>query len=318
MMRLAALLFFLFFLFSPAFIKNSDYVKIAFVGDLFLGGPVQENYILKRDSIDENLLNILNSADFFIANLECVLSYHEKEIPKKYHLFALPEAGTYLDILKPDAVTLANNHIKDYGVEGVLDTISYLEKLKIKFTGAGKDLHFAMIPAKLGEIDGKNVLLFGFSDISHFVWANEKEAGALPAKKSIIKKALKNYPNDFKIVYFHFGKEYVKNVTKRQEILAHFAIDNGADLVIGAHSHVVQRYEFYKGKPIFYGLGNFLFDIDDKPITKIGLMPIIYYNKIKKNFFAVVYYVKSKPGNYFPHLLRREIFYEGTLQSNLR
>lgn len=295
----------MFFLFIFNVFSYKKNIKFLFLGDIFLGGRVQLNYILDKEKISKRVLKIMNESDYVIGNLECVLTYCDDIFPKSYNLYALPELGTHLEKFKIDAVTMANNHTFDFNSKGFEDTKKYLKRRDIKYTGAGNNLEKASKPAILGKINNKKILLFGFSDRNTDFWASKNKHGTLPAKKLIIKNILDKFDssNYFKIVYFHYGNEYQKKVTKKQKELSKLSIDFGADIVVGTHAHVSQRYELYKSKPIFYGLGNFLFDIDNRKITKTSIMPLIKYNFKKENFNIKIYKLKSNKDNYFPEIV---------------
>lgn len=191
---------------------------------------------------------VLRNADITLINLEsplipdCPLT-NEGMIfcgdPR--HLEGLTHAGV-------DIVNLANNHLENYGEEGIKTTIDLLDVALIQYTGAMKSAY--------KEVRGTRFAFLGYSEVGYkeplISWADEEKI------VSEIKKAKEKA--DIIIVSFHWGVEYTEPPTKRQRELADLAIDSGADLIIGNHPHWVQPIEIYQGKLITYAHGNFIFD----------------------------------------------------------
>jgi LAS superfamily LD-carboxypeptidase LdcB len=239
--------------------------KIYFVGDIMLARGV-ESSVNKNFNGDfsELFKNVpeLKEADILFGNLEGPISNNGNNVGSIYSfrhklliLPALKEAGF-------DVLSFANNHVGDWNVKAFNDTLTHLKDYGILVTGAGENKVVAETPA----IIEKNDIRFGFigfSDVGpNWMQAKESSSGILlasdPNYASIISKAKEDC--DFLFVSIHFGEEYKKTHNKRQENLAHTAIDNGADMVIGHHPHVIQDIQEYKGKIIIYSLGNFIFD----------------------------------------------------------
>ncbi|MEI7026805.1 CapA family protein [Paenibacillus sp. y28] len=240
-------------------------VTMAFVGDVMWASTVED--VLKRSGYDYPYLEVrelLQKADISIANLETpvtdrgkgtgVNAYEYKSSPKA--LSAFKEAGF-------DVVNLANNHILDYGVTGLLDTIKHLDAHGLRYFGAGSNIEAAYEPAIL-EVNGFNIAFLGFSRfIPVASWkAGKNQAGVAETYSTIlpleaIRKA--KAAADFVIVVPHWGVEREDTPANYQKNLAYQYIDAGADLIVGGHPHVLQGFETYKGKWIAYSLGNFIF-----------------------------------------------------------
>lgn len=221
--------------------------KLTFLGDVFLD---------KQYKCDINLGS-------FIFNLEYPISNRGKPYPNKINLvqdksFIKETFGGY-----PVAVCLANNHIMDYGEEAFIDTIGFLEKNNIKFFGAGNAGNNFNNPLLL-DIGNYKISLAGYSCITtSAVFGDEVDSGSALLDIDKIICDLKVSEADFKIVQLHWGMEDIPFPRFQDVELAHRIIDSGADMIIGHHAHVVQSSETYKGKTIFYGLGNCIFpDID--------------------------------------------------------
>jgi poly-gamma-glutamate synthesis protein (capsule biosynthesis protein) len=166
-------------------------------------------------------------------------------------------AGAGFNIL-----SVANNHVGDWGRDAYADTLSRLKENEIAYTGGGMNYQEAEEPTII-ERNGMKIGYLGFSDVGpDWMQATDADAGLLlasdPNFDSIIQNAAKQV--DDLVVSFHWGVEYQNNHNDRQEYLAHKAIDDGAKLVIGSHPHVPEDTEVYKNGFIAYSLGNFIFD----------------------------------------------------------
>jgi len=212
--------------------------------------------------IFERTEKFLKNADFNVVNLECPITDTGTPCEDKKFVFKLP--SEYAFILKEGAiniVTLSNNHIMDYGIEGLMSTLQILNKNGIKYTGAGQNVNDARKPAIVEKDSVKIGILAYSATFPRAYWATEKKPGTVFPYRSKVKEDIRDLREivDFLVVSFHWGAELLDTPKTYQKVLAKFAIDNGADLVIGHHPHVIQWPEIYKGKLIFYSLGNFIF-----------------------------------------------------------
>ncbi|HET9520454.1 MAG TPA: CapA family protein [Candidatus Limnocylindrales bacterium] len=161
-----------------------------------------------------------------------------------------------------DYVGLANNHIRDAGGNGIIQTIANLKKYGIKSGGAGKNSSAARKPVIL-EAGGTKVAILAYDTIAKYYAAGTDKAGsAILTAKAVntdVAKA-REAGAEVVIVFPHWGTEYDPTPFKGQQSLAKASIDAGADMVIGNHAHWAGAVETYKGKPIWYALGNFVFD----------------------------------------------------------
>lgn len=279
--------------------------KILIFGDIYPGGRVQTNFLLKKETCDPVLKSLIAQADVVIGNFECTATYQHNGADKMYILRLLPDFPSHTELFGLHAVTVANNHILDYGEKGMYDTFDYLQRLNIAYAGAGNNLAQAMKPAVITAKNGTVVRLFGFSAITPSFFAAENKSGTCPADPAIVRAALAPYrsSNGINVVYFHFGSEYNPIVTESQKMLARIALENGAHIVVGAHTHVMQTWEMISGKPVFYGLGNTLFDIDQRQSTKTGLVPFITVNA-DGAMTVEVFTIRSEPDKYMPYVVK--------------
>jgi len=207
-------------------------------------------------------LPLLNTAKHNIVNLEGVIA---GQLPrttwKQYFLRMPPQSARLLRSAGIDIVTLANNHSMDFGFPGLLSTMMALARADIRSTGAGMDITTASRPVII-DLEGRSVCLLAFSKtLPETFWATKSQAGTAFASETLTVKRVKDCSDLglFTVVSIHWGQEGQKHAASYQRELAQSVIDAGADLVIGHHPHVVQDIETYKGKPIFYSLGNFAF-----------------------------------------------------------
>lgn len=218
------------------------------------------------DCISQELMDAMQGADIMCLNNEFTYSTGGSPLAGKAYTFrANPERVEVLQQMGVDAVTLANNHVYDYGKEALLDTFEVLEETGIPYFGAGRTLEDASKPLYL-EVDGRTVALVAASRAEKNKMtpqATETEPGILRCYDTelfleTIRTAKENA--DFCIAFVHWGTEYSFDLEQVQKDTGKEYLDAGADIVIGAHSHCLQGMEYYDGKPIIYSLGNYWFN----------------------------------------------------------
>ena len=206
--------------------------------------------------------DLIESADIAVANFENPAPNNPRFHASGTNFSADPRFIDGLANAGIDYVSLANNHIRDAGATGLLQTITNVKKRGIAYSGAGKNSKAARTPAIL-EAAGTNVAILGYDAIAGGYHATPTRVGSarLSAKavKTDVAKA-RAAGADIVVVYPHWGTEYDPTPFANQKKLAEMIIDNGADMVIGNHAHWAAAMEVYKGKPIWYALGNFVFD----------------------------------------------------------
>lgn len=209
------------------------------------------------------LSEVLSQADLTIANLEGALS-NEIAPPTERQTMLFVGDGRFVEGLRYagiDGVSLANNHSRNFGAAGISHTLALLSEAGVAAFGGGMDLAQARRPA-LFEVQGVTFAFLGYDAVSAYYAAGEGRAGTVPADPALIAAdiAAARAQADVVIPYFHWGVEYTHQPTAQQQALAHLAVESGADLVLGSHPHWVQGLEYYRGAPILYSLGNFVFD----------------------------------------------------------
>jgi hypothetical protein len=217
--------------------------------------------------------HLIESADIAIANFE-----NPAPDAFRYHtsgtvFSADPALFKGLADTGIDWVGIANNHIRDAGGIGILQTIANLKKDGIRSSGAGNDFAAAHRPAIL-EAGGVKVAFLAYDTIAKAYGASATRAGSAQMSASAVRKdvaAARKAGAQVVIVFPHWGTEYDPTPFGGQQALARAAIDAGADLVIGNHAHWAGAMEVYEGKPIWYALGNFVFDQTWSEPTMEGL-----------------------------------------------
>ena len=252
--------------YAPAVLPTEPPTKdiiLSFTGDCLLGSDLSLGYsrsfIHEYDSQNgdfgyffENVLPIFQSDSLTIVNLENPFTNATSHMDKEFAFKAPPDYLNILPAASIEAVNLANNHTFDYYQKGYDDTVSGLQALGIAYFGNGA--------SALLQAEGVSLGFLGYKG-----WA-----GGPAIRQQIADdiNALRNKGAEIVIITFHWGIENQNYADAVQMELGRAAIDNGADLVIGHHPHVIQGIEEYKGKYIVYSLGNFCFGGNRNPSDK--------------------------------------------------
>ena len=257
---------------SQATEEKKKPVTLSFVGDVSLA----DNWHIapKYDSrggitgiLGENILKVMKDSDLMVANSEFTVSTRGQALNKTYTFRAKPERLKIYNEMGVDLVSLANNHVYDYGETAFLDMLEAFEKYQIPHIGAGRNLEEAEKPY-ITEINGykfafvaatraeKNIVTAGATKTSPGVFRCYDPSEMI----RVIEELRKDESINFIIPIIHFGRENSHDLEKEQVDSAKKYIDAGADAIIGHHAHVLQGFEIYKDKPIVYNLGNFLFN----------------------------------------------------------
>ena len=241
-------------------------ITVAAVGDMIFDRRVKT--LIDKSGGAAPLARVasrLAKADLAIGNLESSLSDGGKKNAEKDVTFrGDPRAIDGLSAAGFDFLSLANNHVLDYGPDALADSVTALDDAGIGHAGAGEDQAAAWKPAVVETGDASTAYLaFGFIVPAGFI-AQPDRAGMASGKWDVgliekaIRKAKKDH--DYVIVSFHWGVEYKDNANAQQVDVAHRCIDAGADMVLAHHPHVIQGLEVYKDRLIAYSLGDFVFD----------------------------------------------------------
>ncbi len=310
-MKTLALVFFLILAFTaPARAADQpppDEVTIAAVGDLMLGGRTQP--FLQEFGPDYPFAEVkpfLEKADVVIGNLESPISIRGTAVAgKKFTLRAGPIAAQALKQAGFRIVTLANNHMMDFGPLALEDTLANLSDNGILSTGAGMDLDDAREPVII-KVKGKTLAFLAYSlTFPLDFFASAGQPGTAPGYAEFVKADIEKVrPHaDLVIVSFHWGAELLTAAKDYQIELGHQALDWGADLVLGAHPHVLQELELYKGRLIAYSLGNFVFGSESNNTNVSMILLLTFQGKSLVKVEAVPLDVNNYRVKYRPHVL---------------
>lgn len=241
----------------------TNQTSILFTGDIMLGRSVMGEAINKNDYLYpfRNVQSFLSNADITFGNLEnAVINNCPRQFKGSFSFCTTPEIAKGLQESGVDVVTLANNHSYNFGNLGFEETKKYLSDIGVKSVGYGNL-----------EIIEKNNIKFGFLGFDYVTSQIniDRDIGLIKTSDPQV---------DVLIVSPHWGIEYKSIASSVQSEVAEKMVENGADLIIGHHPHWVQNYEEISGVPVYYSLGNFIFDQMWSEETKRGLVVKITYD----------------------------------------
>ena len=254
---------------APATAAVDVIVTLSAAGDIRLSGPIAEIARADGDDAPSKWVKSLLDADIEFANLETPITKRGTKTPKTWNFRSNPRDLKIVRAAGITVVNIANNHVWDYGRDGFLDTLKFLEKDGWTYVGGGRD-RAAAEEVRLFEFEGLTVGIVGLTSTHpEAAWARKNKPGVAYSDydrmAGIVGRAKARC--DVLVVSFHGGTELADDANDIQKAVAHAAIDAGADLFLGHHPHVLQAVELYKGKPILYSLGNFLF-VSPTPTTR--------------------------------------------------
>jgi poly-gamma-glutamate capsule biosynthesis protein CapA/YwtB (metallophosphatase superfamily) len=282
--------------------------ELLLLGDCMFGRLVNE--VLETQPPEYpwgDTLSILHSADWRICNLECVVSDRGtpwSAYPKAFHFRSAAKNIAVLETAGINAVSLANNHVLDYGYDAMFEMLEILDRAGIAHSGAGANFEQASRLAT-AEVCGRKVGLLSFTDNEPAWEATSDRPGTFYVPVNLGDRRARDLLEivrgqskivDFLIVSAHWGSNWGYAPPAAHVFFAHALIDAGASLVFGHSSHVFRGIDFYKGRPILYGAGNF---VDDYAV-----------DKLERNDESFIYVVGTKNRilrrlRLYPTLIRR-------------
>lgn len=251
-----------------------------------LGLNVHDNYTYLFDGVKDEIAR----ADLAIAQLENPLKGNPTPCTGCVVFVGDEEVAAGLKQTGFDILAFSGNHAGDGGQAGYESTEKLLTENEILFTGMGKGVEEQLKPA-IKEINGKRIGMISADEVAYFYWSRDPSVYAVNSfsnasngiltinqdRISQISKIKEGNGIDYLIIYESWGVEYTNKANSHQQQLARAFIDNGADLVVASHPHWVQNIEFYKGKPIMYALGNFIFDQTHTLETRQSVVANLHY-----------------------------------------
>lgn len=260
-----------------AMLMVTDSVSVTITGDILLDRGVRKVIEQKgTDAVFSPFVDsVFQSSDIVIGNLECPATKIKEPSFKQFIFRAEPE---WLFTLKQHGIThlnLANNHSVDQGRAGLVDTRENVVSAGMIPIGAGRTMEEAARPVLLTSSPRKVYVLASLQlALENFAYLSEKPSVSQEDFGTLVERVRhlrSSEPDSYIIVTLHWGGEHTLQPVTIQRVRAHQLIDAGADALIGHHTHTLQTIEEYKGKPIYYSIGNFIFD-QRKPVNTRACM----------------------------------------------
>ena len=268
----------------------ADEIKIVLTGDLCPHKRIEKLAGEGRyDQIFNDFIEVFQGNDLNIADLECPLTELTTGRPKTGpHQKAHPLTVGLLKYAHIGLTAMANNHMMDFGAKGAMQTIDLLKNSGIAVVGIGENAESARKYFVL-KAKNKRIAILNFAD-NEFITTPESAEQCNPIHPvhnyDDITKARKE--NDFVIVIAHGGNEFYHLPSPRIKELYRHYVNIGADAIISHHTHAYSGYEVYKGKPVFYGLGNFIYDWPGKVNTPWNQGYVVRLKISKKIDFNII------------------------------
>ncbi len=284
-----------------------DDVSVAVTGDVMFGRKMPA-VLDSGESPFRYVENVTKNADILLVNFENPVTTSSYAVKGDVPLKANPKY-TYLLAGANDNVVAsqANNHALDYGTVGLNESINNLKEAGIYVIGAGMNIDEATKPVSI-DCGDRKVTILNYMDADNFreyrgvmdpATANSSGYSAYDTElaQRQVQEAREN-GSSIIIAYLHYGNEYSRSPNENQIKISHELINDGADIVIGSHAHVTQGVEMYNGKPIFYNLGNFIFD-QSNPATHRSYF--LNLDLVEDNCTVTLY--PTYVSNYLPHFM---------------
>ena len=269
-------------------------MKILFASDMSL------NYFEKAPSLDEvkaifaDAEREFRKVDFSMLNLETVFGERGNYTPlikSGPGLLCSYDYSVFIDALRPTALGIANNHVRDYGDEALKDTMDFLDERGYMHVGAGMNLDEAYEPI-LFEKDGTRVAIFAIAE-NEPGYAEDDHGGMAGYNLTRVTKALRasRERGEIPVIYFHGGNEYNPFPSPAKTDLYRHFVDLGAGAVLAMHTHCPQGTEYYNGAPIIYSMGNFFFPWKSRQLESwyYGYMTVLDVKDGKINYEIIPY-----------------------------
>jgi len=280
-------------------------VNILFAGDLMLDR--YNRTIVEKNGVEhltKKINKIFLDQDLNVVNLEGPVTENQTvsidtkngEVGHFKFTFDKKMSKDFLAYNKINLVNLGNNHILNFGETGAKETVNFLEENKVEYFGSPANDKNSYVEK---EINGLKIAFVSYNRF--YKLGSEVTATKIKDAKS---------KNDVVVVYAHWGNEYELMASEGQRNIAHNFIDNGADLIIGSHPHVVQPIEIYKNKAIFYSLGNFVFDQFFSEDVKTELLVVVTISEEEMGFRLEPIYRNQDGGIEFAQSANRNLLLE--------
>ena len=292
-------------------IDKSEESTISFVGDVSLADNwyIMPKYDERNKGIygilSEDTVKIMTESDIMVANSEFTISDRGEKMPGKYYTFrASPKRIPIYDEMGVDLLTLANNHVYDFGEIAFNDMLDSLNEYKMPYIGAGKNISEAKKPYYF-IINGYKIAFVNATRAEKIILTPEATENSGGVFRCYDPEPFKDVINDIKkdsdyvIALIHWGREDSHDLEQVQIDTSKIYLDAGADIIIGSHAHVLQGIEFYNNKPIIYNLGDFIFNDETKDTG-------IFQIKLNNDGNMDYYFIPAKEHDEYTELLYDE------------
>lgn len=289
-------------------IDKSKENTISFVGDVSLADNwyIMPKYDERNKGIygilSEDTVKVMTDTDIMVINSEFTISDRGEKMPNKYYTFrASPKRIPIYNEMGADLLTLANNHVYDFGKDAFYDMLDSLNEYKMPYIGAGKNIDEAKKPYYF-VLNGYKIAFINATRAEKYILtpeATENDGGVFRCYdpeplKELISEVKKG--SDYVITLIHWGKEDSHELEQVQIDTSKIYIDAGADVIVGTHAHVLQGIDYYNHKPIIYNLGDFIFNDETKDTG-------IFQIKVNDNGNMDYYFIPAKEENEYTKLL---------------
>ena len=289
-------------------IENDKKNTISFVGDVSLADNwyIMPKYDERKKGIygilSEDTIKVMTESSIMVANSEFTISDRGEKMPNKLYTFrASPKRIPIYDQMGVDLLTLANNHVYDFGKDAFYDMLDSLNEYKIPYIGAGKNIDEAKKPYYF-ILNGYKIAFVNATRAEKYILtpeATSSDGGVFRCYdheplKDLITEIKKE--SDYVILLVHWGREDSHELEQVQIDTSKIYIDAGADIIIGTHAHVLQGIDFYNHKPIIYNLGDFIFNDETKDTG-------IFQIRLNDNGNMDYYFIPAKEENEYTKLL---------------
>ena len=274
------------------------------VGDIMLGGRAKKAVAeFGPDHPFDAVLPLLRRSPIVIGNLEGPFAEKAKKQQRNFSYRVDVSQASSLSRAGINVVTLANNHLLDCGRSGILETLDALSNANVFALGAGTNERAAHAPV-IQQAGGMRIGLLGYYWNSRTAATANGPGSAMDPPEALEAdiRALRAHADRI-VATFHWGVPYERMPSTEVRTKAHFAVDCGADAVVGHHPHIVQPFEIYRDRPIFYSVGNFAFGSGNSRAE--GLLVGLRFEENKTVVNVYPLYVKNRDPrvNYQPKVL---------------
>ena len=286
-------------------INNKNDGIISFVGDISLADNfhIMPKYDERGKGVlgilSEEVVDIMKNSEFMVVNNEFTVSNRGQKIPGKMYTFrAKPERLSIYHEMGVDLLTLANNHVYDFGKDAFYDMLASFKEYQLPYIGAGENIEEAKKPYYL-IINGYKIAFVNATRAEKNILtpeATDTEGGVFRCYDptnliNLIKEVKKD--SDYVITLIHWGREDSHELEDVQKETSKLYIDAGSDVIVGTHAHVLQGIEFYRNKPIIYNIGDFIFNDESKDtgifqikITDDGILSYYFIPAFQKEEYT--------------------------------